>query len=81
MSTNSLTLQHVIDRRSIDPAARFVRKYWEAIKQVNRAILDDDQQAADNADNAARRYAHYAASLGDGSCITDRLCRHYGITD
>lgn len=78
MSTNSLTLQHVIDRRSIDPA-RFVRKYHDAIQRMTRAILDDDQKTADSADSDARRYAHYAASMGDASCIEDRLCRHYGI--
>lgn len=78
MSTNSLTLQHVIERRTIDPS-RFVTKYHDAIQRMTRAILADDQRAADIADQDARRYAHYAASMGDASCIEDRLCRHYGI--
>lgn len=84
MSTNSLTLGAVLDRRRLTGAPianRFTRDYLRAVKRATRhMIYGDDTRAADSYAEA-RRFAHYAADHGDREPLIDVLSRAVLDTD
>lgn len=80
MSTNSLTMQHIYDRRATQ-SRDYMSRYIDALKKANRLVLDAeteaDDQAANDAYEDARKLAHVAADHGEKGPLIDQLERAY----
>lgn len=74
MSTNSLTLQHVMDRRGTT-GLTYVARYRTMIVAQARAALSGDDEAYRKAGEQARKIAHYAADSGNADLLIDQLER------
>jgi hypothetical protein len=80
MSTNSLTLQHVYDRRATktrDYMTRYVTAMQRAVTLTARAENEADDAAAIDACETARKLAHIAADHGEYEPLFDQLERAY----
>ena len=82
MSTNSMTYADATGIRTDalrDAIEAGNRRYLELVQRVNRYILSGDQDAADLADEQARKFAHVQIDKGNRWPLEDRLCRLLGI--